>query len=456
MSLSSLERVTNRSRSGSFSAWLVFVCLSVVWISLNPFKDLSPLNLLEDDTGREFWTYVVFTALAGACLGLVAKSNSAPFRALAIPANLVLVAWIGVSVVTSTDVATSLKRVCLPAFSASIAASLFLLPRDRDEFARSLFLAVVLVIGLSYFGVLAMPNVAIHQATDVFEPNLDGDWRGVFEHKNGAAGVFSVFVFIGIYVGRTGGAGLGAAITALSAIFLVNSGGKSSLGLCVLTVVVGLVADQWVRSLWAQAAVLMAPQALMLTLSVGSILSPTIQASLDVLPVDPTFTGRTDIWRFAIEKIWETPILGHGFAAFWSSDASRFGADGANAWAGGAAHAHNSFVDTALNMGLPGLLAALWAFVLQPLRDYHVVAQSSRDPQTRALMLMLWIFGLYLSTFETIMFQRNDPVWITFLFGVCSLRYMAFYEQRARSRWAPQADCWRRMNADSRLGPGRS
>ncbi len=427
MRAAAIEHSSSGDFGANFRATLFVVCLLVVWISLSPFVDLSSPDFLDDARGSEFWTYAVFALLSALCSNELARRHKSALRALATPANIALLAWIGVAVATSTDVSTSFKRSVLLLTSASIAASLFWLPRDRDDLARLLAITVGLVIGLSYFGVLALPDVSIHHATDLVEPQLDGDWRGIFGHKNIASPVFSMFVFIGVYVIRSGRGIAGAMIVILSAIFVLNSGGKSSIAICALTVVISYVAVLLTKSAWAQVVVLIAPLAVLLVLGVGSVISPELRAITAILPLDETFTGRTDIWRFAIENLWKHPLFGYGFAAFWNTDATRISGVGVAAWAGSASHAHNAYLDAALGMGIPGLALTLWAFVLQPLRDLRISTAHGGDAALRMLMLQLWILGLYLSAFETVILERNDPTWVTFLFAVFALRYFAYF-----------------------------
>lgn len=326
MLTTTLDQPNGGVRDWNFHSWLFLICLGVVWISLNPFYDLSSSNNFDDPSANhEYWTYVVFAALSAACLSAIIRSQRLELKALAVPANMALLAWIGVTLVTSSDVATSLKHGVLVLMSATVAASLYLLPRDNAELARLLIIATGVVIGLSYFGIVVLPQVSIHQAADIGEPQLDGDWRGVFAHKNVASGMFSMLVFVGIYAWRTGRIFAGAGIVSLSALFLINSGGKSSLGLCAVTIFVALCVDLWAKSSWVKAFLLIVPLFLLLTFGVGSTISPEIAAITDNLPVDATFTGRTDIWRFAIEKMWDMPLFGHGLANFWNTDAARFG-----------------------------------------------------------------------------------------------------------------------------------
>ena len=42
-----------------------------------------------------------------------------------------------------------------------------------------------------------------------------------------------------------------------------------------------------------------------------------------LLPLDTSFTGRTDIWTFAVQALQLRPWTGYGFAAFWGSGSIR-------------------------------------------------------------------------------------------------------------------------------------
>lgn len=408
--------------------WLFTISLGLVWITLHPFDDLSLPSYEDVHSGREFWTYAAFTIVAAMCWLTLRRSDAVALRALAVPSNLVMLAWVAISVVASTDFLTSLKRVSLWIAVTIVSASLFLLPRGHNEFARGLAVMTVLVLALSYFGVFFTPDVAIHHAGDVVEARLNGDWRGLYEHKNIASGMCAVFVFIGFYLWSAGRMRSGAVIGISAAIFLAQTHGKSSIILCVAAIVVPLVVERRIRSNWTQHIALLTPLVVLLLIGVGSTLSPRVAGLFGALTADESFTGREDIWRFAASKIIERPLWGYGPGAFWGGDAVRFDGADPTIWARAVAHAHNSFLDTALAMGIPGLVLALWALVLQPLRDYRAASLRDADGTIRILMLRIWIFGLYLSAFDTIFFQQSDPIWIMFLFAIFSLRYLACFK----------------------------
>ena len=54
-------------------------------------------------------------------------------------------------------------------------------------------------------------------------------------------------------------------------------------------------------------------------LTIGTVEFDSIRALVGGLLSDPTFTGRDEIWRFALDHIAERPVVGFGFQAFWGT-----------------------------------------------------------------------------------------------------------------------------------------
>lgn len=402
---------------------LFVAALALAWLTLEPFASLGNTAVLELASGREGMTYAAFGLIALACVGLVFTSQGRIVVALITPWTLALAAWLVVTVVTSQDMASSIRRFVLFGLVATICASLFLLPSGRRQLGLLLLVVMGGLVGLSYLGVALAPMNAIHQATDVLEDKLAGDWRGVFSHKNAAGAVFGMGVFMGIYGARVGYRAAGIAVAVLCAFFVVMAGAKSSTMLLVLTLAVsGFVAV--VRSPLLRAAAVVSPLALLLILGPGSVLSETIAGITRALPVDVTFTGRSDIWEMAFEKIVEKPLTGFGYGAFWTLESTKFGSESAEDWAGNAAHAHNGYIDVALNLGLPGLVLMLMVLMVQPYRDFMRARREGGDPALTMMLFQVWLFGVYLSVMESFLFTRVDPIWITFLFAVFGLRYV--------------------------------
>jgi O-antigen ligase len=408
----------------------VFVAaLLLAWISLRPFIDLGDSQLRDAATGNETIAYLAFTCLAVLAIALAMRDNVAGLMTLLSPGFLVFGGWIAMSAVLSTDPATSMRRVAATLLVAAVTASLMLLPKNQTELARWFSVSALGLLAVCYLGVLIVPHLSLHLASDLQEQQLAGDWRGSFGHKNVAAGMMAMLLFIGIYVLRSGAWIFGIAIMALSSVFLLNTTGKSSLALCVLVLVLSSLTTR-IRSLWFRALIFLTPLVLLNVFSVGTVMSDTLAELVGRLPFDTSFTGRTDVWTFAVQALQLRPYIGYGFEAFWGGAEMRNLPEGME-WTATAAHSHNGYLDTALGIGLPGLALLIVVLVIAPLRNFHVADRNGNDGNLTTLLLRIWLFGLYLSSLESFFLDRADPLWFTFLIAVFGLHYLARYRLKA-------------------------
>jgi O-antigen ligase len=408
----------------------IFVCaLLLAWISLRPFVDLGDSQLRDAATGNETIAYLAFSCLAALAIGLAMRDDVPGLMTLISPGFLLFGGWIGLSVLLSSDPGTSMRRAVATALVAAVTASLMLLPKSQNELARWFSISTIGLLAVCYLGVLIVPHLSIHLAGDLQEQQLAGDWRGSFGHKNVAAGMMAMLIFIGIYVVRCGAWISGIAILALSALFLVNTTGKSSLALCVLVLLLSSLVP-YIRSLWFRIIIFLTPLVLLNVFSVGTVMSDTLADIVKKLPVDTSFTGRTDVWTFAVEALQLKPYTGYGFEAFWGGGEMRNLPEGME-WTATAAHSHNGYLDTALGVGLPGLALLILVLVIAPLRNFHVADRGGNDGPLTMLLFRLWLFGLYLSSLESFFLDRADPLWFTFLLAVFGLHYLARYRLKA-------------------------
>jgi O-antigen ligase len=185
-----------------------------------------------------------------------------------------------------------------------------------------------------------------------------------------------------------------------------------------------------VRSFWLRAIILLTPLLLLNLLSVGTVMLEGLAGISKLLPFDSTFTGRTDIWAFALQSLHARLLTGYGFASFWGSSAIQNLPEGKE-WAGFAAHSHNGYLDTALGMGVPGLALLILVLVILPLRNFQRADEGGNNGPLAMMLLRIWLFGLYLSAMESFFLDRSDPLWFTFLMAVFGLHYLARFRASA-------------------------
>jgi O-antigen ligase len=402
--------------------------LLMAWISLHPFEDLGEVQIGDTSTGNEVLTYVAFGGLAVLAVALTVRDNIRGLKTLLSPVYLLFAGWICTTVVLSLDPGTSIKRLALTVCVVAVAATLMLLPKTENELMRWLSIAALALLAICYLGLVFVPHLAIHQATDPQEPGLAGSWRGAFGHKNEAAAVMAMLLFLGIYIIRSGAWLSGIAIIGFASLFLLYSAGKSSLTLFFVVLVLTSLTTV-VRSFWGRAILLLTPLVLLNMFSVGTVISDSLAEIAKLLPLDSSFTGRTDIWAFAVESAQKRLPTGYGFSAFWGSSSIQDLPEGKE-WAAYASHSHNGYLDTTLSMGLPGLALLIAALVIAPLRNFQAAESGGNDGPLAMAMLRIWLFGLYLSSMESFFLDRSDPLWFTFLIAMFGLHYLARFRVR--------------------------
>ncbi|MCK1276346.1 O-antigen ligase family protein [Bradyrhizobium sp. 61] len=400
--------------------------LLLVLITLDPFPDLRNEDVTTVVGGRMALTYISWGLLAAVAMLFVAGTDAPALKSLVTPLHLCLVGWLLINIVFSESRGVSIQRFVLAVSVTSLAVLLPLLPPTQRTFNLCLGGAALVLLVLCYLGVFLAPQYSMHTALDLTEPQLAGDWRGSFGHKNIASPVMTILVYVGIYLCGVGSFVMGPAIAALAGIFLIFTGGKTSTVLCLA--IYGLASLVYVTpGLWLKRLICFVPLIVMNLLTVGSVLSPALGTLTRLLPLDPTFTGRSAIWEFALAAVAEKPIIGHGYAAFWDDVTARQTAQGSE-WATSAAHSHNSYLDLAVTIGLPGLLLVILVFVLAPLGNFQSAQAHNRSRALAKLFLTIWLFGLYYGATETFLLERQNPIWFMFALAVAGLHFLARFQ----------------------------
>ncbi|MFK0384211.1 O-antigen ligase family protein [Agrobacterium sp. NPDC090273] len=316
----------------------------------------------------------------------------------------------------------SLRRLVMCAIIFVLAAGFLQLPRTERHFSTLLAVCTLAILFLCYFGVIVLPSRSIHQASDALEPLLAGDWRGVFRHKNEAASVMSILIIVGVYLCKKWSFVGGLAVFLLSLVFLVKSGGKTALGLMPIIFSVGWFILRWPKWRYTVVAALLAVFA---TVTVGTTVDPVFSAMLAKLGMDPTFTGRTDIWTVSIEYIRQSPLLGYGYQAFWRSDALMSSFTENNTWATSAPDSHNGYFDLLLAAGVPGLvLVLIWIFLL-PLYYLGKMSEAVRKSPLTRFYVSIWLYTLLYGFLETLFMLSTGFVWFFIIVAIVGLHLQA-------------------------------
>jgi exopolysaccharide production protein ExoQ len=300
---------------------------------------------------------------------------------------------------------------------------------DIGVFCKVIARVLVFLILASLAMAVAFPEYGTHQLTDMSRDVHDGEWRGVFLHKNllGATACISVFIFL--FLGRLTEASLALRVTcivaAIACLIFAQSAG-SWVATCVLLVYLCLI-----RSAPVSGNVLMLIVVGVSALALGAFL-PFSDHIAAVLGRDATFTGRTDIWALVLDAVWQKPLLGFGYAVATGdfkgiSPVQELGAG----------HAHNGYLDVLLGTGAVGLVLLIFSIlsvVVTAISRLKTCSGLERD----CLMLLLFfpITSLVFSFFEA--FPISDVQNVLGALNFLSLTAIPLYLRGDRARHYPK------------------
>jgi O-antigen ligase len=272
--------------------------------------------------------------------------------------------------------------------------------------AEVLAAAFAILAVASLFTGLFVP--AIGRMSDIFP----GAWRGLWPEKNSFGGnmAFGAGICAAAALLSPKRAGLWWTAALLSFLLVLMSTSKTSLVSLLLGAgALGLV---WAVRRGPAVGVAATWSAVVAMGLVGAVVFFASDYLFGLLGKDATLTGRTQIWAAVMRQIDERPWQGFGYAAIWDETDNW----GPLAWithdAGFRAHhAHNSWLEQWLSLGVTGL-AAWAAFYLQTLAA-NVVALYRQAGAYLALPFFV-VYSLMTLT-ESIAVVYNDMRWVIFV-----------------------------------------
>ena len=266
--------------------------------------------------------------------------------------------------------------------------------------------AFAVLIVASFVACLLFPSVGV--MTELFP----GAWRGLWREKNGLGGMmaFGFCILSAAALLNPPRAKLWWSFAGLAVVLVLMSTSKTSL----VSLMLGVGALGFVlivrRGPAAGAAATWTGVTGVLLIAAFILFASDVFFA--ILGKDATLTGRTKIWSAALREIEQRPWLGYGYQAVWG-DTSGWGPF---AWISKnagfqAQHAHNSWLEQWLGMGLVGLIA--WGlFYLQTLT--LAVIAVFRDRGALLAFPFLVVYSLVALT-ESIAVTYNDLRWTLFV-----------------------------------------
>jgi O-antigen ligase len=106
------------------------------------------------------------------------------------------------------------------------------------------------------------------------------------------------------------------------------------------------------------------------------------------------FTGRVQIWKVLVEYHSDHP-LGSGYGSFWNigPDRQMLHYVKSTNWVAGQPQAHNGYLDLLVQLGMPGLILGILAFIVAPIGRLLVSLEARRAQGGMLLAMIIFSAG---------------------------------------------------------------
>ncbi len=315
------------------------------------------------------------------------------------------------------------------------------------EIMRLIVVGLSALMFISFFMIVAMPAIGLDSAQHV------GAWKGVFFQKNvtGRMMVWLILCLVWLDWQKEQSRWVTRPLMLLAMLLIVMS--RSGTGLITsILVSVALLSTTFLRGSIRN----FAPTMALLTALLVIMVTAGATFWYDVLYAlgrDPTLTGRTVLWEHIVHSVWERPLQGYGYAAYW------FGFNGPGAsftrdW--GITSAHSGWLELTLDLGLVGVALVLAVLARLLFQGFFAARYGNGRPEAA------WSFAvgcalLAVSVSESVFAERHSMNWVIATVAVVRLVQQSRWQRLLNDRAAEHARLHR--HAPSGIGPayaGRS
>ncbi|KST62335.1 O-antigen polymerase [Mastigocoleus testarum BC008] len=266
---------------------------------------------------------------------------------------------------------------------------------------------------MSFIVALAVPEIGIHGA------DHPGAWKGVYGYKNnlGSMMILATLAFVFVPV-RPIHRFLKWICLFMSIALILLSTSKTSLTMVFLLF---LTLFFYRKYRWrGKVTVLFLDIGILLLGCVGTIVFAYWVDILAGLGKDPTLTGRTLMWGVTLTRLMDRPLLGYGRTAFWAPG-SPYAVEAGRAVTENFVppHAHNGFIDLALDVGLIGFALFTIIFFKTYFKSLQRAYAAVRPENLWYIAFLLFLFMN--NIMESYLLYKSNIYWVLFVTTVLSV-----------------------------------
>jgi exopolysaccharide production protein ExoQ len=396
-----------------FLAFLLLAFVGVAPFSPPPPEGLAGTAVVQTGAGDMLRQVCYLAVFAAIVLGAFRQRGLKAFSSFPL-VLLALLVWCVASALWSPEPAVTLRRSGLAVvLVVSAMLSVQNVGAERSLAVWRWVLLAVLIVNI--VSVKFIP-AAMHLPGEA-DPQLVGNWRGLYGHKNiaGSVGAMTALIFLFTPFKTLKGKLFDLAVVGLAVFFTAMTHSKSSLGLLAVAMAMGGVYRlAWRREIDRVIAVVVGG----LVMTAATVFLIADQSAIVRLFDNPQeFTGRTEIWRAELAYIRDHPLFGAGFGSF--SDTGKLSPlyHYIGGWVTGVSHGHNGYLQLLVTIGGIGFALAFVSLIVLPAVEFW----RRGDTALKALLFSLFVFLLLHNLMETDFLQGDGVTWVAYLLMIAML-----------------------------------
>lgn len=400
------------TRASSWVEEAVFVAfLLLAFVGLSPFAPPPPAQLGAvaatgaGDVLRQACYLLVLAAVMAAAWRRFGTQAFAPVPVLLAALGV----WCLLSAAWSGEPAITVRRAGL----AAVLVVCAFLNVEAVGVRRSLVLwrwILLAVLIVNFVGVRFIP-AAVHLPGEA-DPQLVGDWRGLYGHKNiaGAVGAMTALLFAFSPAADRSQKLLDIAVAVAAIVFTVMTHSKSSLGLLAIAALMGVLYRlAWRREL--DRAILIVAGAVVAVAAAALVIADRTSV-LRLFENPDEFTGRAAIWQAEFAYIRDHPLIGAGFGTFSGTGGLSPLRNYVSGWVIDASQGHSGYLQILVTTGAIGFVLALASLVVQPMLVFWA---RTGDLALKAMLFALFVFLVLHNLMETDFLEGDGAAWVGYL-----------------------------------------
>ena len=233
---------------------------------------------------------------------------------------------------------------------------------DKEMIKRVLYIVVTMGAALSIYGMLQYLNLLDHSWWDP-----EGYMAATFVNHNHFSGYLELAIPVAVMLVIKKPSSTARKLFALSAliimtmVFILAQSRGAWMGLTASFLVMAYIFTKGRGGGAKKVVILVLVAIAIVSLAYfgKDVISERIAGSMSAEPTGDSFATRLKIWQGSLDMIRHNPLIGTGIGTFvWGF--SRYRPEGLN---GLANFAHNDYLETACDMGVPALIVMLWLII---------------------------------------------------------------------------------------------